>query len=64
MLTPDMICDVERRFLSPFHRNNKTLSDGFTNTPLLEDFDSEIQIYVVSFFFIINPVKTRFFHVL
>lgn len=47
MLTPDMISDVERRFLSPFHQNGKTLSDGLSNTPLLEDFDSEIQIYVV-----------------
>ena len=46
MLTPDLISGVERNFL-----NNSTISKkvkDVNNSPLLEDFDAEIQIYVVT----------------
>jgi hypothetical protein len=48
MLTPDLINGVERTFLTNTALGRK-LKD-LSNTPLLEDFDAEIQIYVVFIF--------------
>lgn len=45
MLTPDVINGVERTFLTNSSAPKK--SKDINNTPLLEDFDAEIQIYVV-----------------
>ena len=46
MLTPDIISGVERTFLNT--SVNKKPKDA-NSSPLLEDFDAEIQIYVVKY---------------
>jgi hypothetical protein len=57
-LTPEKITDIERKFLSPYYHSsitpNKTNNNNNNNTnevnskltPLLQDFDNEISVYV------------------
>lgn len=48
-LTPEIIMNIERTFLSPYYSNLSKIEKEKCTTPLLEDFDAEILVYVVSF---------------
>ena len=50
MLSPEVISRIERAFLSPYYNQLSKQDKEKCHTPLLEDFDSEIAIYVVSAF--------------
>ena len=47
MLTAEAISGIERTFLSPYFANLSKQEKEKCTTPLLEDFDAEISIYVV-----------------
>jgi hypothetical protein len=49
MLTPEVISNIERTFLSPYYQQLSKQEKEQCLTPLLEDFDSEIAVYVVQF---------------
>jgi len=48
MLTAEAISGIERTFLSPYYATLTKQEKETCTTPLLEDFDAEISIYVVS----------------
>ena len=49
LLTPEIINNIERNFLSPYYKIVNKSEKEHSLTPLLEDFDSEITVYVVNF---------------
>lgn len=46
VLSPEVISNIERAFLSPYYSNMKKFERETSNSPLLNDFDAEIAIYV------------------
>jgi hypothetical protein len=52
VLTPEFISKIERTFLSPYYQelSKQEKDKEVCLTPLLEDFDSEIAVYVVCLF--------------
>ena len=52
MLTAEAISGIERTFLSPYYAQLTKQEKEMCMTPLLEDFDAEISIYVVSYILI------------
>ncbi len=46
MLTPEAISNIERTFLSPYYQNLNKQEKELGLTPMLEDFDAEINLYV------------------
>jgi dynein heavy chain len=46
MLTPEAISNIERTFLSPYYQSLPKAEKELGLTPLLEDFDAEIGVYV------------------
>lgn len=51
MLTPEVISNIERTFLSPYYQSLPKHEKEQCLTPLLEDFDTEIAVYVVSYLY-------------
>lgn len=54
-LTPEIIMNIERTFLSPYYSGLNKAEKEKCTTPLLEDFDAEIAVYVV---FILDHLKS------
>lgn len=46
VLSPEMISNIERAFLSPYYQNLSKFEKENSNSPLLNDFDAEIAVYV------------------
>ncbi len=57
MLTAEAISGIERTFLSPYYATLTKQEKETCTTPLLEDFDAEISIYVVSIIDLTKEVK-------
>jgi hypothetical protein len=47
MITPEFISNIERTFLSPYFSKLSKQEKEQSTTPILEDFDSEIAVYMV-----------------
>lgn len=45
-LSPEVISNIERAFLSPYYQQLSKFDKENSNLPLLSDFDSEIAVYV------------------
>lgn len=50
LITPEFISNIERTFLSPYFAQLSKQEKELCLTPLLEDFDSEIAVYMVGYF--------------
>ncbi len=48
ILSPEVISNIERAYLSPYYQQLSKNEKVNSNLPLLDDFDAEIAVYVVN----------------